>query len=111
MGAVAQDAACADGGGAAEWDSVGNNWIADSNGDVRWYLDIEQIHDSNRRDGLGGTMGFQQTRDGKLIWGQGQTYSKFDLLGRRIWQRVGGASDAASQRASGRKPWPVFSRS
>ncbi|WP_079230404.1 aryl-sulfate sulfotransferase [Pseudomonas putida] len=74
-------------GGAAEWDQVGNNWIADSNGDVRWYLDIEQIHDSNRRDGLGGTMGFQQTRDGKLIWGQGQTYSKFDLLGRRIWQR------------------------
>lgn len=74
-------------GGAAEWDQVGNNWISDSNGDVRWYLDIEQIHDSNRRDGLGGTMGFQQTRDGKLIWGQGQTYSKFDLLGRRIWQR------------------------
>jgi len=74
-------------GGAAEWDQVGNNWIADSNGDVRWYLDIEQIHDSNRRDGLGGTMGFQQTRDGKLIWGQGQTYSKYDLLGRRIWQR------------------------
>ncbi|MWK59882.1 aryl sulfotransferase, partial [Pseudomonas otitidis] len=74
-------------GGAAEWDQVGNNWIADSNGDVRWYLDIERIHDSNRRDGLGGTMGFQQTRDGKLIWGQGQTYSKYDLLGRRIWQR------------------------
>ena len=24
-------------GGAAEWDQVGNNWIADSNGDVRWY--------------------------------------------------------------------------
>lgn len=74
-------------GGAAEWDQVGNNWISDSNGDVRWYLDIEQIHDSNHRDTLGGTMGFQQTRDGKLIWGQGQTYSKFDLLGRRIWQR------------------------
>uniref|UniRef100_UPI000760C365 aryl-sulfate sulfotransferase n=1 Tax=Pseudomonas sp. NBRC 111140 TaxID=1661055 RepID=UPI000760C365 len=74
-------------GGAAEWDQVGNNWIADSNGDVRWYLDIEQIHDSNRRDSLGGTMGFQQTRDGKLIWGQGQTYSKYDLLGRGIWQR------------------------
>ncbi|MFG0630951.1 MULTISPECIES: aryl-sulfate sulfotransferase [unclassified Pseudomonas] len=75
-------------GGAAEWDQVGNNWIADSNGDVRWYLDIEQIHDSNRRDGLGGTMGFQQTRDGKLIWGQGQTYSKYDLLGRQVWQRT-----------------------
>ncbi|MDH4873175.1 aryl-sulfate sulfotransferase [Pseudomonas sp. BN515] len=74
-------------GGAAEWDQVGNNWISDSNGDVRWYLDIEQIHDSGRRDGLGGTMGFQQTRDGKLIWGQGQTYSKYDLLGRRVWQR------------------------
>ncbi|MFD2836021.1 aryl-sulfate sulfotransferase N-terminal domain-containing protein [Azotobacter vinelandii] len=41
-------------GGAAEWDSVGINWIADSNGDVRWYLDIEQIHDSTRKDGLGG---------------------------------------------------------
>ncbi|WP_330114967.1 aryl-sulfate sulfotransferase [Pseudomonas sp. JS3066] len=75
-------------GGAAEWDQVGNNWIADSNGDVRWYLDIEQIHDSGRREGLGGTMGFQQTRDGKLIWGQGQTYSKYDLLGRRVWQRA-----------------------
>ncbi|WKN22797.1 aryl-sulfate sulfotransferase [Azotobacter vinelandii] len=75
-------------GGAAEWDSVGINWIADSNGDVRWYLDIEQIHDSTRKDGLGASMGFQQTRDGHLIWGQGQRYYKHDLLGRTIWART-----------------------
>lgn len=74
-------------GGAAEWDSVGINWIADSNGDVRWYLDIEQIHDSTRKEGMGASMGFQQTRDGHLIWGQGQRYYKHDLLGRTVWAR------------------------
>ncbi|GAB7531686.1 aryl-sulfate sulfotransferase [Pseudomonas sp. 3A(2025)] len=75
-------------GGAAEWDSVGINWIADSNGDVRWYLDIEQIHDSTRKEGMGASMGFQQTRDGHLIWGQGQRYYKHDLLGRTVWART-----------------------
>lgn len=75
------------GGGAAEWDSVGINWIADSQGEVRWYLDIEQLHDSTRKDGLGASMGFQQTRDGHLIWGQGQRYFKHDLLGRQVWAR------------------------
>ncbi|WP_437879564.1 aryl-sulfate sulfotransferase [Pseudomonas sp. LRF_L74] len=74
-------------GGAAEWDSVGINWIADSNGEVRWYLDIERLHDSTRIDGLGASMGFQQTADGKLIWGQGQRYFKHDLLGRPVWER------------------------
>ena len=75
-------------GGAAEWDSVGINWISDSQGDVRWYLDIEQIHDSTSITGVGATMGFQQTRDGKLIFGQGQRYYKIDLLGRIIWART-----------------------
>ncbi len=74
-------------GGAAEWDAIGYNWISDTNGDVRWYLDIEKLHDSHRKDGLGSSMGFHQTRDGKLIWGQGQTYAKYDLLGRKIWHR------------------------
>jgi hypothetical protein len=75
-------------GGAAEWDSVGINWIADTRGEVRWYLDIEQLHDSTRLDGLGASMGFQQTADGKLIWGQGQRYFKYDLLGRPLWARA-----------------------
>lgn len=74
-------------GGAAEWDSVGINWITDSRGEVRWYLDIERLHDSTRLDGLGASMGFQQTADGKLIWGQGQRYFKHDLLGRPVWER------------------------
>lgn len=74
-------------GGAAEWDSVGINWITDSRGEVRWYLDIERLHDSTRVDGLGASMGFQQTADGKLIWGQGQRYFKHDLLGRPVWER------------------------
>ncbi|OCB90767.1 Arylsulfotransferase [Sanghuangporus baumii] len=75
-------------GGALEWDTVGVNWIADSQGEVRWYLDIEQIHDSTTRDGAGATMGFQQTRDGRIIFGQGQRYYKLDLLGRIIWART-----------------------
>jgi arylsulfate sulfotransferase len=74
-------------GGAAEWDSVGINWISDSKGEVRWYLDIERMHDSTHVDGVGASMGFQQTSDGKLIWGQGQRYFKHDLLGRAIWER------------------------
>lgn len=75
-------------GGAAEWDAVGINWIADSQGDVRWYMDIERIHNSTTIDGTGATMGFQQTSDGKLIFGQGQRYYKYDLLGRPVWQRT-----------------------
>ena len=75
-------------GGALEWDTAGINWIADSQGKVRWYLDIEQIHDSTTKDGIGSAMGFQQTRDGRIIFGQGQRYYKIDLLGRLIWART-----------------------
>ncbi|CAL1240373.1 aryl-sulfate sulfotransferase [Candidatus Methylocalor cossyra] len=75
-------------GGAAEWDQIAITWIADTRGEVRWYLDIERLRDSNRLDRLGSSMGFHQTQDGKLIFGQGQTYAKYDLLGRPIWHRA-----------------------
>ncbi|KAH8109933.1 arylsulfotransferase [Phellopilus nigrolimitatus] len=51
-------------------------------------MDIEQIHDSTSKEGLGATMGFQQTSDGKIIFGQGQRYYKYDLLGRPVWERT-----------------------
>lgn len=29
-------------------------------------------------------MGFDQTSDGNLLWGMGQTYKKYDLMGRKV---------------------------
>lgn len=101
-------------GGAAEWDSLGINWIADTQGEVRWYLDIERLHDSGHVDGLGASMGFQQTADGKLVWGQGQRYYKHDLLGRPLWSGACRPNSPTSPMKSARPPaaptccgWPA----
>lgn len=32
-------------------------------------------------------MGFQQTKDGALTWGYGQNYCKYDLIGRKVYDR------------------------
>lgn len=74
-------------GGAAEWDWESQNWISDTKGDVRWYMDTNVLHDSNSRYNMGAMMGFRQDTDGKLVWVMSQSYMKFDLLGRQIWRR------------------------
>ena len=75
-------------GGALEWAYGPENAIIDSTGTVRWYL----LPDSNMYDPeqpykSGILMGFQQTTDGGLMFGYGQRYAKYDMLGREIFNR------------------------
>lgn len=74
-------------GGAANWDYTGINWISDTNGDVRWYMNINQLRNPGDIDKMGSMMSFHQTQNGKIIFGQGQRYFKYDLLGRNIFTR------------------------
>lgn len=74
-------------GGAMEWDNEPYNWIIDANGDVRWYMKTDEIRDPANIYKKGNMMGFQQTKDGALLFGMGQRYMKYDLMGREIFDR------------------------
>lgn len=75
-------------GGALQWSSNPVNWIVDTKGEIRWYLmptqemfDVDSLYDG------GIMMGVQQNDDGALSWGFGQHYVKYDIMGRKVWQR------------------------
>lgn len=74
-------------GGTLEWDSETYVWIVDTNGDIRWYLNVDKFRDPNDIRKKGNLMGFDQTKDGSLIWGSSQAYYKYDLMGREIFNR------------------------
>ncbi|MCD8213131.1 MAG: aryl-sulfate sulfotransferase [Campylobacter sp.] len=74
-------------GGALEWDYESYAWIVDGKGDIRWYLKTDEFRDPNNIMKKGNMMGFDQTKDGDIVWGQSQTYNRFDLMGRKIFQR------------------------
>lgn len=74
-------------GGAANWDRTGINWISDTNGDVRWYMDINKLRNVEDLSRSGSMMSFHQTKDGHIIFGQGLRYYKYDLLGRNIFDK------------------------
>lgn len=74
-------------GGAANWDYTGVNWISDTNGDVRWYMDGKKIRNPDDVTRMGTQQSFWQTKDGNLIFGQAQRYYKYDFLGRNIFDR------------------------
>ncbi|ASM35810.1 arylsulfotransferase [Campylobacter sputorum subsp. bubulus] len=74
-------------GGAMEWDNEPYNWIIDANGDVRWYMKADEIRDPSNIYKKGNMMGFSQTKDGALLFGMGQRYMKYDLMGREIFDR------------------------
>ena len=75
-------------GGALEWSFMPENGIIDSTGTLRWYLmpDIN-MYDPEQPYKAGILMGFQQSSDGNLIFGYGQRYAKYDMLGREIYNR------------------------
>lgn len=75
-------------GGALEWAFGPENAIIDTTGTVRWYLmpDVE-MYDPDQPYKSGIMMGFQQTNDGGLIFGYGQRYAKYDMLGREMFNR------------------------
>ena len=61
--------------------------IIDSAGDIRWYLLNEGIQDPDSIYRAGIMMGFKQNPDGAFSWGFGQTWVKYDLMGRKIFDR------------------------
>mgnify|MGYP003070684557 CR=1 FL=1 len=75
-------------GGALEWAFGPENAIVDTTGTVRWYLmpDVE-MYDPEQPYKSGIMMGFQQAADGNLVFGYGQRYAKYDMLGREIYNR------------------------
>ncbi|GAA4881988.1 aryl-sulfate sulfotransferase [Ferrimonas pelagia] len=75
------------GGGAFEWDRWAINFITDTQGEVRWFLDHNKMHDINVTQKRGVIMGVHQTDNGDIIFGQGQRYYRMDLLGRMIIER------------------------
>ncbi len=74
-------------GGALEWDNESYTWIVDTNGDIRWYLKADEIRNPYDIRKKGNMMGYDQTKDGALVWGMGQSYMKYDLMGREIFKR------------------------
>ena len=75
-------------GGALEWAFGPENAIVDSTGAVRWYLlPNDDMYDPEQPYKAGIMMGFQQTTDGGFIFGYGQRYAKYDMLGREIFNR------------------------
>lgn len=75
-------------GGALEWDYEPYVWMIDTNGDIRWFLDVSKLRDTYDLRKKGNLMGFDQTVDGALICGMGQAYMKYDLMGRQIFHRA-----------------------
>ena len=75
-------------GGALEWAYGPENAVIDSTGTVRWYLMPDSnMYDPEQPYKSGILMGFQQTKDGGLMFGYGQRYAKYDMLGREIFNR------------------------
>lgn len=75
------------GGGSLTWNAYPQNAIIDTKGEVRWYMFPQGIYDPESIYKAGIMMGFKQGNDGKLTWGYGQRYCKYDLLGREVFNR------------------------
>ncbi|CAD7289441.1 Arylsulfate sulfotransferase AssT [Campylobacter suis] len=63
-------------GGAIEWNYTPNNFVLDTKGEVRWYLEPSKIYDLKTPMNAGVMMGFKQNPDGAMTWGYGQHYVK-----------------------------------
>ncbi|BBF23772.1 aryl-sulfate sulfotransferase [Sutterella megalosphaeroides] len=74
-------------GGALEWSYYPQNAILDTKGEVRWYMNPDSIYDPESIYRAGVMMGFHQNADGKITFGYGQRYAKYDILGREIFNR------------------------
>ena len=74
-------------GGALEWNYLPQNAIYDTHGDLRWYMEPSSIYNPSDIYHAGIMMGFRQNKDGAFSWGYGQRYVKYDLMGRKIFNR------------------------
>ena len=76
-------------GGAASWNDFTENYIVDTKGEVRWYLDYQKFYDRSERRVMDGgmMMGFHQLKNGDISFGMAQRYLRYDLMGREIYNR------------------------
>ncbi|WP_206603284.1 aryl-sulfate sulfotransferase [Campylobacter blaseri] len=74
-------------GGALEWNYYPRNFIIDTTGEVRWYMQPNKIYDLESIYQAGVMMGFKQNEDGRLSFGYGQRYAKYDILGHKSFNR------------------------
>jgi arylsulfate sulfotransferase len=75
-------------GGALEWNYYPQNFIIDTQGEVRWFMNPQPIYDFNSIYKAGVMMGFKQNKDGAMTWGFGQRYVKYDIMGKEVFNRV-----------------------
>lgn len=77
------------GSGAAQWNDPTENFIVDTKGEVRWYLDYKKFYDRSGRNAqvMGMMMGFHQMENGDLVWTQAQKYFRYDLMGKKVFER------------------------
>lgn len=74
-------------GGALTWDfDAAHLFVADTEGDTRWYFNPE-FFDGKKDLKYRGTMHMYQVEDGNWIWMKGQSYGMMDMLGRILWER------------------------
>ena len=74
-------------GGALTWSFIPKIAIIDTTGAIRWYLDASTIWDPESIYTKGVMMGFKQNDDGAVSWGYGSTYVKYDIMGRKAFNR------------------------
>ena len=74
-------------GGALTWQFPPKTAIIDSTGAIRWFLDYSTLWKPEDPYSSGVMMGFHQNADGALSWGYGQRYVKYDLMGRKVFNR------------------------
>jgi len=74
-------------GGALEWNYYPQNFVIDTKGEVRWYMNANPIYDLKSIYNAGVMMGFKQNDDGAMTWGFGQRYVKYDILGKEVFNR------------------------
>ena len=77
------------GSGAAQWNDYTENFIVDTTGAIRWYLDYKQFYDRTERniDNGGMVMGVHQVDNGDIVFAQAQKYFRYDLMGKKVFER------------------------
>ncbi|QQX80467.1 aryl-sulfate sulfotransferase [Shewanella sp. KX20019] len=72
--------------GAMEWDRWSFVYILDTKGETRWALDTKQLHDVKNINKRGIMMGFHQTDNGDIVFGQGQKIYRMDMFGKMVFE-------------------------
>ncbi len=67
------------------WDNYPVVFVADTTGEVRWFMDWDKVYDQETTKGI--AMGFHLADNGELYWGQDHYYARYDMLGRKVFKR------------------------